>query len=100
MKTAIMNIAQGVINRGEINGVPKADAGMAENAIANTLSTVFGIFAAIAVLVISIGALKMVMSRGNPQEVSKARDTVIYATIGLAISMASYIIVDFVIGAI
>lgn len=71
-----------------------------ENTMTNILRVVFGIFGAVAVLVIAIGGLKMVMSRGNPQEVAKARETVIYAAVGLAVSVSAFTIVSFVVGSI
>lgn len=71
-----------------------------EGKVTGILELVFGIFASVSILIISIGALKMILSRGNPQEVSKARDTIIYASIGLVISLSAFVIVRFVLGSV
>jgi uncharacterized membrane protein YjfL (UPF0719 family) len=41
--------------------------------------------------------MKFVLSRGNPDAVAKARNTIIYAAVGLVISMLSFAIVRFVV---
>lgn len=56
----------------------------------NLMSTLVGI-AAIVILIIS--GLKLVTSGSNPQEVSKARESIIYALIGLLVAFAGQIIV-------
>lgn len=96
MRNLLINISQ-TISSNEID-VPKP--ALTNDTIGVVVRLVLGIFAGIAVLVISIGALKMVMSRGNPQEVARARDTIIYAAVGLVISMAAFIIVSFVVDSI
>ena len=62
------------------------------------LTIVLGIFGAIAVLIIVIAGLKFVTSGGNPQSVSKARSTILYAIIGLIVIIASQAIVAFTLG--
>jgi hypothetical protein len=86
-----------LIGEGDIK-VPKNN--VTNDTITNILKLAFGVFAAIAVLMISIGALKMIMSKGNPQEVAKARETVIYAAVGLVISLSAFTIVSFVVGSV
>lgn len=83
-----------IIESSEIK-VPKNELGSSQ--ITNALQVVFGIFAAVAVLVIAISAFRIVISRGNPQDVSRARDAIIFAVIGLVISMAAFTIVTFVV---
>lgn len=78
--------------------LPVAPVG--DSQISSILQIVFGVFAAVAVLVIAISALRIVISRGNSQDIGKARDTIIYAAIGLAVSMMAFVIVRFVLGSI
>jgi hypothetical protein len=77
-------------------GLPQVGAGTPE--LASILAIVFGIAGAIAVLVIVIGALRMVYSSGNPEGVSKARSTIIYAVVGLVIAISAEALVAFVLG--
>lgn len=56
------------------------------------------IIGAISVIMILVGALRYVVSGGNPQATKEAKDTILYAVIGLAIAIASVAIVKFVTG--
>lgn len=68
-----------------------------ETTVTDGLQIFFGIAAGVALLVIAICALRMVISRGNAQDVQKSRDAIIYASIGLAVCIAGLAIVTFVI---
>ncbi len=94
LELLVSNTAQ-LINENDINNVPKTALG--ENIITNALQMVFGIFAGVAVLIIAIAAFRIIISRGNPQDVSRSRDAIIYAAIGLAVSMMAFTIVTFVV---
>lgn len=84
-----------VLSPNDLENVPQTSLG--ENQVTNALQVVFGIFAAVAVLIIAIAAFRIIISRGNPQDVSRSRDAIIYAAIGLAISMLAFTIVTFVV---
>jgi uncharacterized membrane protein YidH (DUF202 family) len=60
----------------------------------NILSIVAGV---IAVILIIIGGLKYITSQGDSQSTSSARNTIIYAAVGLVIVALSQVIVRFVI---
>jgi hypothetical protein len=82
--------------------IPEEDLKIPKGQIDSTsLSSVFEIaFAAlgsIAFIIIVVSGMKFVLSRGNPDAVAKARNTIIYAAIGLVISMLSFAIVRFVV---
>lgn len=62
------------------------------------LSIVFTITGAIAVMMVVIGGIKYASSQGDPQAVSKAKGTIIYAIVGLVVSIFAITIVSFVIG--
>jgi len=61
------------------------------------LQLFLGLSGAVALLIIVIASFKMVISRGNPQSIAGARDAIIYASIGLIITMAAFGIVTFVV---
>ena len=77
-------------------GLPTVGAGSSQ--LQDILKIVFAILAALAVLFIVMGALRMVTSQGNPQEASKARSTIIYALVGLLVALLAEAIVAFVLG--
>lgn len=76
-------------------GLPKINAtGVQLNQI---LAIFFGILAAISVLMIIIAGLHFISSQGNPQETARARDTILYAIIGLVVALLAESIVFFVL---
>ena len=77
-------------------GLPSISAGNTQ--LQQILQIVLGIFGAVAVLMIVIAGLKFVTSAGNPQSAGKAKNTILYAVIGLIIIVASEAIVSFVLG--
>lgn len=60
----------------------------------NTLLYVIGI---IAVIVIIVGAIRYVTSDGDSNKVSSAKNTILYAVIGLVVAMLAFAIVNFVV---
>ena len=59
---------------------------------------VFGIVGALAVLTIIVGSLNLAKSGGNPEEISKAKKTIIFSLVGLMVVLLAEAIVFFVIG--
>lgn len=76
-------------------GLPTAGAGPSE--LQQILQIVFAIISVLAVLMIMIAGLRFITAQGNPQEVAKARNTIVYALIGLAVALTAEGIVSFVL---
>lgn len=68
------------------------------NNVNNILQIVFGTMGAIALIIIIIAGIKFMTSQGNPDNLTKARNTIIYAAVGLAVSLGALTIVTFVVG--
>jgi hypothetical protein len=62
--------------------------------IADTLIFLVG---AVSVIMIILGGLRYVVSNGDQKNVTAAKDTILYAVVGLVVAIASYAIVHFVI---
>ena len=77
-------------------GLPHGQATAAN--LNHLLTVLFGILGAIAVLMILIGAFNFVPSEGDPQKAARARSTMIYALIGLAVAISAEAIITFVLG--
>lgn len=77
-------------------GIPRVSATTSE--VQTILQIVFGIIAAITVLIIVISGFRLVIAQGNPESVKKAREAIIAAIIGLVISLSAEILVSFVLG--
>ena len=61
----------------------------------NTLLFVVGVAA---VIVLIVGGLRFILAGGNPSSISGARDSILYAVIGIVVSILAYAIVNFVLG--
>ncbi len=84
------------INPEDLN-IPKQTSGIDSN-IANIFEVVIMIFGAIAMIVIIYAGIQYLLSQGDPAKTTTARNTIIYAAIGLAISVLAFSIVSFVSG--
>lgn len=65
--------------------------------ITNTILYIVGI---VAVIMLIIGGIKYVISGGDSKKVTDAKNTVLYAIIGLVISFLAFAIVNFVVSAL
>lgn len=72
------------------------DAGIFKQ-ITNVVLYIVGV---IAVIMLIIGGIKYVISGGDAKKVTDAKNTVLYAIIGLVISFLAFAIVNFVINAL
>lgn len=79
-----------------LSNLPSVSAN--ESQLSDILAVVFGVFAAVAVIVIIIAAINFAGSEGNPENISRAKRTIIYALIGLVIALSAEIIVMTVLG--
>jgi hypothetical protein len=85
----------------QMAGVVRTDALPHASANNGTITTVLGIVfaftASIALLMIVIGGFRYVTAQGDPNGTAQAKNTIIYAVIGLLVSMVAFSIVTFVI---
>lgn len=68
--------------------------------IGNIIKTMFFVVGVLAVIVIIFAGVTFVISAGNSQTIQKAKTTIIYAVIGLIVSILSYAIVNFVVSSL
>ena len=64
------------------------------NTVTNTLIFIVG---AVSVIVLIIAGLRYVLSAGNASAVTAAKDTILYAVIGIVVALLSYALVNFVL---
>lgn len=65
--------------------------------IINAVITVLGI---VAVLFVVVGAVGYTTSQGDPAKTKKARDTILYAILGVVLAVLAYTIVNFVLASL
>ena len=85
---------QGGVNQAGGTGEPAL--GDRIKAIVNMLLFLLG---AIAVIMIVIGGIRYTTSNGDSGNIKSAKDTILYAAVGLVVAILAYAIVNFVIGA-
>lgn len=67
--------------------------------LGKVINALLAIAGTVAVLFIIIGGFQYITSAGNPDNVGKAKNTILYAIIGLVVVILSYAVVKFVIEA-
>lgn len=82
----------------KIGPLPHVDANHGK--VQAIMSVVFTIIGAIAVLMFVLGGLRYISAQGDPQEIAKAKSTLIYSIIGLVVSIMAVSIVTFILGEI
>ena len=65
--------------------------------ITRIINAILFLLGAVAVIMIVIGGIRYVMSNGDPGSAKAAKDTILYAVIGLIVAVIAYAIVRWVI---
>ena len=68
--------------------------------VGNVLNAIYGIIAVIAVVMIVIAGIKYSTSQGDPGKVQSAKGTILYAIIGLVITISAFAITNFILSAL
>ena len=80
---------------------PDCEVGNGEEAVNNIITTVINIFSlvvgVVSVIMIIVGGLKYITSGGDSGNVSGAKNTILYAIVGLVIVALAQVIVRFVL---
>lgn len=79
------------------NAVCDGQNDSATNMIQIVINTALLVLGMVAVIVIIVGGIRYSTSSGNSTHVKEAKDTIIYAVVGLVVAVISYSIVNFVI---
>ena len=80
------------------SGCPgEGDPGELPNVIVNILNGIIAVSGLIAVVFVIIGGVQYMTSAGDPGKTKKAKDTILYAVIGLIVCVLAFAIVNFVI---
>lgn len=74
------------------------NVGTGSDKVQAILNIVFMVTGSISVLMFAIGGLRYITAQGDPAQLSKAKGTLIYALVGLVVSISAVTIVTFVLG--
>lgn len=96
---ALSGGVQGGMNAARGDNLPDTifgDAGVF-NTVVNTLLFVVG---AVAVIMIIYGGFRYIISGGKAESVTSAKNTILYAIVGIIIALLSYAILNFVVNSL
>ena len=81
------------------NGCPNTSTKVAElpNVVVNILNGIIAVSGLVAVIFVIVGGVQYMTSAGDPGKTKKAKDTILYAVIGLIVCVLAFAIVNFVI---
>lgn len=83
----------------DINSLPHTGAADAAR-LQIIVNIIFAITGAIALLMITIAGFRYVVSHGDPNSIAQAKQMILYALVGLVVTLTSWSIVTFVVGRI
>lgn len=82
-------------------GVDQATTLFGATGIFTTITNVMlFVVGAISVIMVVIGGLRYVISGGNSTNITTAKNTILYAVIGLVVAILAYAMINFVIGSL
>jgi hypothetical protein len=85
----------------DAGGTPETDKNGKPVTLATRVKDIVNIFlfviGAIAVVMIVVGGLRYTISHGDSSQIKAAKDTILYAVVGLVVAILAYAIVNFVI---
>ena len=99
MAATTPNPAQAGAEAARGNGMPSELVGT-DGVFTKITNTVLYAVGIISVVMLILGGLRYVISGGDSKKVTDAKNTIMYALIGLIISILAYAIVNFVINAV
>ena len=92
MNNFLYTFANGVLSKPD--SIP--DVAASESKLASLIIYAGAVAAVISVLVIVIAGIQFILSSGEPGKVAKARNAILYAVVGLVVSLSATAIASFV----
>ncbi len=92
--TSIVSAGAPLIFTGVALAATADGAGQINDFVKNIINILTGIATLIAVAFIVIGGLHYITSSGNPEHLDKAKRTIMYASLGLVITIAAFAITN------
>ncbi len=88
----------GVNAAGSANGLAKGSITGSGGYVAIIINFLLVAIGIVSVIMIIIGGFRYTISNGDENSVRAAKDTILYAVIGLIVAILSFVIVNFVLG--
>ena len=75
-----------------------AKSDSAQDIIKNVINTILVVLGMVAVIMIILGGIRYTTSNGDAGAIKSAKDTILYAVVGLVVAIFAFAIVNFVVG--
>lgn len=85
--------------QGGVDSIGGGESQSFETSLKNIVNVLLFVLGAIAVIMIIIGGVRYATANGEASSIKAAKDTILYAVIGLIVASMAYAIVNFVVGA-
>ncbi len=72
------------------------DVGKVQNFITNIITVLVTLAGLVAVVFFVLGGFSYITSSGNPERLDRAKQTIMYSGIGLAVALAAYVLTNIV----
>jgi len=79
-----------------LNLADSGNIGQVESFLQSVITTVAGLAGIIATGFFIVGGLRYITSSGNPQHLDKAKRTILYSALGLAITIGAFVLSNIV----
>lgn len=93
LAVTVRNCDPSVCDAGGVLPRVKADS----NQVANVMQIVFMVIGIVALIYLIIAGVKLITSLGNPEALKNARQSIIFAAVGLAVALSAELFVVFVL---
>ena len=93
-----INVFQGCNGNDQTSVCKAKNSDDAGTLIQNIINILLFIVGAASVIMIIVGGIRYTLTAGDSSQIKSAKDTVLYAIIGLVVSLLAYAIVNFVVG--
>jgi len=81
-----------------LDSLPHVNTGSGSDVLAVVMNISFGIIGVIAVIVITLAGLSYITSGGDPEKTARAKDTILYALVGVVVAILGATITSFIAG--
>ncbi len=83
------------LSPGDVKNMPTLSA---SGVLTGTLNVIYFFVGSIAVIMIILGGYRFTTSGSKPEQVARARNTIIYSVIGLIVVMFAFVVTQFIVG--
>lgn len=98
MKTGLVKLAVDIFNNNDpAKSITGLNHGQLETNLVSIINIIIYLAGISAIIIIIIGGFKYVLSQGNDSAVTSAKNTILYAFVGLIITILAYALVHWLV---